>query len=291
MGDGMLDTRLHTFLVLCETMHYTRAAERLCLTQPAVTHQIQSLESHYGVRLFSYEGKTLRLTDAGLRLRGLARSLAYNCAKAEQEMAQPATVSLRVGATKTIGEFVLAPQVERFLRENPAAKFSLLVENTQILLRELERGQLDFALVEGFFDRELYDARPYRREPFVGICAPGHRFAGEAVSLADLLEERLLVREPGSGTRAVLEAALKRRSCVPDSFAGLTTISDFAMIKALVADGLGVSFMYQAAAARELAAGTLAPFSLEGEELWGTFHFVCLKDNAFADAWADWAAP
>lgn len=287
----MLDTRLHTFLVLCETMHYTRAAERLCLTQPAVTHQIQSLEGHFGTRLFVYEGKTLRLTDAGLRLRELARPLAYNCAKLEQIMAQPTAVELHIGATKTIGEFVLAPQVERFLRAHPEARFSLLVENTQILLRELERGQLDFVLVEGFFDRDKYDTRLYRREPFVGVCASNHPFAGRAVPLDALLRERLLVREPGSGTRAVFEAALARRSCSPDSFAGLATISDFAMIKALVADGLGVSFVYRAVAARELAAGALASFSLEGEELWGAFHFVCLKDNGFADAWTDWVTP
>lgn len=61
------------------------------------------------------------------------------------------------------------------------------------------------------------------------------------------------------------------------------------MRKALTANGLGVSFVYQAVAARELAEGTLAAFSLEGGELWGTFHFVCLKDNAFADAWMEWA--
>lgn len=63
------------------------------------------------------------------------------------------------------------------------------------------------------------------------------------------------------------------------------------MLKALTANGLGVSFVYQAVAAYELAEGTLAAFSLEGEDLWGSFHFVCLKDNAFADAWIEWAVP
>ena len=70
----MLDPRWHTFLVLCETMNYTRAAERLCLTQPAVTHHIHYLEAHYGCRLFTYQGKTLRLTPAGARLREFTRS-------------------------------------------------------------------------------------------------------------------------------------------------------------------------------------------------------------------------
>ena len=136
----MLDPRWNTFLVLCETMNYTRAAERLCLTQPAVTHHIHHLEDHYGCRLFTYEGKVLRLTEAGLRLREYTRSLAYNSQKVEEAMAAPAPVSLRVGASKTIGEFVIAPKVERFLREHPEASFSLMVDNTQVLLRALEQG-------------------------------------------------------------------------------------------------------------------------------------------------------
>lgn len=284
----MLDTRLHTFLVLCETMNYTRAAEQLCITQPAVTHHVHFLEDHYGCRLFSYEGKTLRLTDAGLRLRELARSLAYNCDQVEQRMAAPEAVSLRVGATKTIGEYVIAPQVQRFLQAHPTARFSLLVENTQILLRELEGGRLDFALVEGFFDQEKYAAKIYRREAFLGVCAPTHRFAGRAVPFDELVQERLLVREAGSGTRAVFEQALRRRSRTLCSFPSLACISDFAMIKTLVRDGVGVSFLYAAVVERELAAGTLAQFTLEGEPLSGAFHFVCLKDNQFADAWTDW---
>lgn len=284
----MLDPRLHTFLVLCDTMNYTRAAEQLCITQPAVTHHVHFLEDHYGCRLFSYEGKTLHLTDAGLRLRELARSLAYNCGKVEECMASPTVMSLRVGATKTIGEYVVAPQVQRFLRTHPSARFSLLVENTQILLRELEAGRLDFALVEGFFDQEKYAAKMYRREAFLGVCAPTHRFAGRAVPFDELVEERLLVREAGSGTRAVFEQALYRRSRTLRSFPNLACISDFSMIKALVRDGMGVPFLYAAVVERELAAGTLAQFTLEGENLSGAFHFVCLKDNQFADAWADW---
>ena len=284
----MLDTRLHTFLVLCETMNYTCAAERLCITQPAVTHHIHFLEEHYGSRLFSYEGKTLRLTEAGLRLRELARSLAYNSNKIEECMSSPAAVSLRVGATKTIGEYVIAPQVQRFLHMHPDARFSLLVENTQILLRELEGGRLDFALVEGFFDQDKYAAKMYRREAFLGVFAPSHRFAGRAVPLEELLKERLLVREAGSGTRAVFEQALHRRSRTLHSFSNLACISDFSMIKTLVRDGIGVSFLYAAEVEHELAAGTLAQFTLEGENLSGAFHFVCLKDNQFAGAWSEW---
>lgn len=202
-------------------------------------------------------------------------------------MAVPAPLSLHIGASRTIGEFVIAPLVERFLRTHPEASFSLQVDNTQVLLHALEAGQLDFALVEGFFDRSLYDATLWRREDFFGVCAPGHRLAGRTVPLEELTGERLLLREPGSGTRAVFEETLHRAN---RTLRGVSTvsISDFATLKALAADGLGVTFLYAPAAARELAAGTLARFDLAGLPMGGAFYFVCLKDNLFARSWMDW---
>lgn len=284
----MLDQRLNTFLVLCETMNYTRAAERLCLTQPAVTHHIQFLEQHYGCRLFSYSGKTLRLTEAGERLRELARSMSYNSRKIEAMMTTPAPVTLRVGASKTIGEYVIAPKIEQFLREQPEAEFSLVVDNTQALLQALEEGKLDFVMVEGFFDSSRYDARLYRKEAFFGVCAPDHRLAGRTVPLEELAGERLILREPGSGTRAIFEAGLHSRNYTLNHFHGVVTISDFSTIKSLTADGLGVSFLYAPVVEKELKTGTLARFDLEALSMCGAFYFVCLKDNLFAEHWLSW---
>ena len=284
----MLDPRWITFLTVCETMNYTRAARQLCLTQPAVTHHIQYLEEHYGCRLFVYEGKVLRLTEAGLRLRELARSMAYNDRKIEQAMATPEPVSLRVGASKTIGEYVIAPKAARFLKEHPGADFSLLVDNTQVLLRALEAGKLDFVLVEGFFERSRYETRLYRREEFFGVCAPEHRFANRIVPMEELEQERLLLRETGSGTRAIFEEGLRRQNRTLHSFARVTTISDFAVIKSLAAEGLGVSFLYAPVVAQELTQGTLARFELADVPMSGAFYFACLKNNLFADAWNDW---
>lgn len=284
----MLDPRWNTFLVVCETMNYTRAAERLCLTQPAVTHHIHYLEDHYGCRLFSYEGKVLRLTEAGVKLREYTRSLAYNSRKVEESMMAPKPLSLRIGASKTIGEFVVAPKVERFLRDYPEASFSLIVDNTQVLLRMLEAGKLDFVLVEGFFDGSRYETTLYRKEEFFGICPPGHRFAGRAISLTELESERILIREPGSGTRAIFEEALRRENRTLKSYPNVATISDFSTIKSLVADGLGVSFLYAPAVSGELERGELVRFDLAGLPMSGAFSFVCLKDNLFAADWIAW---
>lgn len=284
----MLDPRWNTFLAVCETMNYTRAAERLCLTQPAVTHHIRHLEEHYGCRLFTYEGKVLRLTPEGMRLREFTRSMAYNSRKMDEAMSAKAPMTLRVGASRTIGEYVVAPHVERFLRAHPEAEFSLLVDNTQALLTALEAGRLDFALVEGFFDSARYESRLYRTEEFFGVCRPGHRLAGRVAPLDELPGERLILREEGSGTRAVFEEALRRHNRTLAGFPGVVTISDFAAIKSLVADGLGVSFLYAPVVQRELERGTLARFDLEGMPMRGAFSFVCLRDNLFSGSWEDW---
>ena len=283
----MLDYRLQTFLTLCETMHYTRAAERLCITQPAVTQHIHFLEQHYGCRLFDYQGKTLRLTPAGERLRRLAASLAYNSRKLEEVMSEEEPVRLHVGATKSIGEFVIAPLIRRFLRQNPAAALSLVVDNTQALLRALDQGELDFALVEGFFDKEKYGYRLLRQEQFFGICAPAHPFAGRTVALTDLFAQPLLVREPGSGTRAIFEGVLREHNYTLDSFSRVHEISDFTVLKALAADGLGISFVYAPVAAAECREGTLATFALEDIEIRREFNFVYLHDDLFLDIWQD----
>ena len=284
----MLDPKWNTFLVLCETMNYTRAARQLCLTQPAVTHQIQSLESHYGGRLCVYEKKMLRLTESGERLRDYARSMAYNSRKIEAAMREEAPGSLRVGASKTIGEYVVAPKVGKFLQNHPEAGFSLLVDNTEVLLRLLEEGKLDFVLVEGFFDRERYDAQLFRQEAFFGVCAPGHRLAGRKVPLEEILEERLLLWEEGSGTRAIFEEALHRQNYTLQSFPRVATVSDFATIKSLVSEGLGISFLYAPAVEKEISVGTLAKFELEDAPMSGAFYFVCLKDNLFRRLWEEW---
>lgn len=287
----MLDARINTFLVLCETMNYTRAAERLCITQPAVTHHIHYLEEHYGCRLFSYQGKSLSLTPEGQRLLGLARSLAYNSQKAEEAMSTPSPLTLRVGATKTIGEFVIAPRVKRLIRGHPELSFSLIVENTRYLLHALDSLQLDMALIEGYFDRERYEVLSCCREDFFGVCASTHPFAGRRVTMAQLLEQRIIIREPGSGTRAIFEQLLRRQGYSVESFSRQMTISDFSMIKTILEDSLGVSFLYAPVVEKELEQGRLARFDLEGETLSGAFSLVCLKGNMFAGEWADWLMP
>ncbi len=144
----MLDNRILTFLKLCEKMNYTKTAEALHITQPAVTQHIRYLEEHYGCRLFSYTGKLLKLTEKGELLRRLASEMVANEIGIQKEMArtEEEEIHLRIGATKTIGEFVFPSVMSGFLRENPQHRLHLHVDNTKNLLHMLEKGDLDFTI-------------------------------------------------------------------------------------------------------------------------------------------------
>ena len=147
-----MDQRLETFLTVCATMNYRMAAEQLHLTQPAVTKQIQSLEALYGVRLFTYDSRKLRKTPQGETLEIYALSQRYQDEELRRALKRQEKTSLRIGATKSIGDYILLPQIIRFLKE-PDNELFFTVDNTAHLLAQLEGGELDFVVLEGISTR------------------------------------------------------------------------------------------------------------------------------------------
>ena len=164
-----MDPKLHTFLVLCQTMNYRLAAERLHLSQPAVTKQIQSLEQSLHTKLFYYDGHNLHKTEKCLLLERYAVSQQYQFEELQLAIADKERLTLRIGATKTIGDYVLIDAIENYLKD-PHHELSLVVDNTMHLLQMLDENQLDFAVIEGTFSKTKYDSYLLQMEPFVGIC-------------------------------------------------------------------------------------------------------------------------
>ena len=240
-----MDQKLLTFLTLCRTMNYRRAADALHLTQPAVTKQIQSLESQYGVKLFSYDERKLRKTAQGEILERYAMELQYNDAELARLLAAKPKTLLRIGATKSIGDYILIPEIRRFLAR-PENELFFTVDNTAHLLSQLEAGELDFVVLEGLFDKRRYNHFLLREEPYIGICAADHPWSGRIINLETLFSERLILREPGSGTRNILERELTQQGYTVEAFERRVCISSFKIIRELVASGCGVSFLYEA---------------------------------------------
>ena len=169
----MLDFRMDTFLAVCRHRNYTRAAEELNITQPAVTQHIQYLQSYYGVKLFSYQNKRLALTEEGELLRNAALCMLHDEEKLKRDVKdlRLGRRSIRFGATLTIGEYLLPERLAAYMKRNPRVDVHMLVENTQILLRMINDGELDFAVVEGYFRKSEYDYIIWSQEPYVCVCA------------------------------------------------------------------------------------------------------------------------
>ena len=269
----MIDYRMDTFLTLCECLNYRKTAEKLHITQPAVTQQIQFLEREYGCKLFTYENRRLKKTDAALVLEEYGRAMRHQDQALRQRLRRSDARELKVGATKTIGDYVIPGQVRRYLSDSANA-LTLIVDNTEHLLNLLEQDQLDFVIIEGYFDRDRFDSRLYRREPFVGICKKDHPFAGREVSVPELLGETIIHREEGSGTRAILEQKLKGYNESLNRFRRHICISSFKMILDLVKEGFGVSFVYKVLAESDPEIST---FHIQGEPIVREFNIVYLK--------------
>lgn len=280
----MQDFRVETFLTVCRTMNYTRAAEELSITQPAVSQHVAHLERAYGVPLFTYCNKKLQLTDAGALLRDALATMAHDEHLLRERVRSAATgarVELAVGMTLTAGEYLVAAPLADYLRRHPELHATVRSGGTGELLALLDAGKIDCAFVEGFFDKSAYAWDVFRTERLVCVCAADHEFAAEPVRVEDLFDERLIVRETGSGTRAVLEHALAAQNLTVDGFAHTSVVESLDVIKIFVERDLGISFLYEAAVTRELAAGTLRIVELDGPAIEHDIAFIRLKDSVF----------
>ena len=143
-----MDQKLRTFLTLCQTMNYRIAADKLHLSQPAVTKQIQALENALHTKLFVYDGHTLHKTEKCLLLERYAISMQYQFEELQLVITGRERLKLRVGATKTIGDYVLIDAIKNYL-SYPDHELSLVVDNTKNLLQMLDDNHLDFAIIDG----------------------------------------------------------------------------------------------------------------------------------------------
>jgi len=280
-----MDRKLESFLTVCRTMNYRAAAEKLHLTQPAITKQIQALETEYEAKLFIYDGRRLQKTEKGRLLEAYAQSLEYNYEEMKAAMKEEERLHLRVGATKTIGDFVIDKAIMRYLHK-PEHELTLIVDNTVQLLKGLNENTLDFAIIEGRFDKNRYQFRLFRNEPFIGIrarTAESPENGKREFHIEYLLKETIIVREKGSGTRELFERDLESMGYSLSSFARIIELSSFRLIKKAVREGLGISFMYRSVIGDDDA---FEAFSVPGIQSQHEFNVVSLK-NTPAQAYAE----
>ena len=279
----MLDFRIHTFLCVCKNMNYTKAAEELHITQPAVSQHIHYLENLYEAKLFDYNGKKLYLTDAGKALLQAASTVRHDTQVLKEQISALAQGHeiLSFGATLTVGEFMMPEKLAAYIQDHPDVQLQMQVQNTDELLQLLKLGDIDFAIIEGYFPHMDFDFLPFSKQKFIGVCGPD--YPKEEIQLQDLFKERIILREPGSGSRDIFEHYLTSIHSQLSDFPNITVINNIQAIKQLVMAGCGITFLYEAAVKKELQDGTLLQLPLKDMELTHDISFIWNKGSIYQE--------
>lgn len=280
----MLDYRYETFLVLCVERNYTKTAEKLFITQPAVTQHIQWLEQKYQTKLVTYQNREIRLTAKGQLLNNYLQNLQAQIKKIEGNLAHKETTNkdLNFATTLSIGDDLLPRIIQAFAESDPKLNISCLVENTQQILQQLRVGEIDFALVEGNFPKQEFGYYELSSQPFIAIAASHSQFQKELTyPLSALLSATLITREKGSGSRKILDNLLAEQNYAVEDFSRLLELGSLNSIKELVKNDLGVAFLYEEVVKKELAANTYQKIKIERLETSHSFYFIYLKDSLF----------
>lgn len=282
----MLDFRTETFLTVCQTMNFTAAAKQLNITQPAVSQHIHFLEGQYHTSLFIYRNKQLFLTRSGEILRKHLLTMKNDEKAILEELKSNFTgiETLSIGVTMTIGEYAIVDKLANFLIHHPEINIHLHYDNTFQLLKLLDHGQISMAIVEGNYPKENYSHKKYSTEDYIAVCAASHHFfTDHPHTVNDLLYERLLVREKGSGTRNILEQSLIAHGLHISDFIHYTQVENMHTIIDLLKKDCGISFLYKIAVENELQSGRLREISLDDFKMQHDFNIIWEKHSIYTD--------
>ncbi|MGD0463102.1 MAG: LysR family transcriptional regulator [Tepidisphaeraceae bacterium] len=251
-------TQLAAFTAVAEAGGFTKGAQRLMVSQPAVSLQVAELETALKATLFDRLPRGVRLTAAGELLLGYARRIDSLEHEAESAIANLLGLSrgkLVVGASLTIGSYLLPATLGRFRYKYPQIELVMEIANTHQIERMLLENRLDLAFTEGLVPSDVLAAQIIQEDRLVPIAPPRHSILKhKRITAAMLCREELILREPGSGTREVIENALAKRKLTVKP---LMSLGSAEAIKRAVQAGIGLSIVSELTIGSEVSAGTL----------------------------------
>ena len=278
---------LALFRAVAEAGGFSRAAGIIHVSQPAISMQVAELEESVGTPLFDRLPRGARLTDAGQTLLGYAQRIGTLEAEAERAMQELRGLSrgrLALGASTTIGSYLLPSVLGDFRRLHPAVELQLTIANTEEIKDRLLDRTLDLGLTEGIppQDDDL-NTRVFSQDDLIVIAPQNHRFAANApgkrhpkpITARQLCTQPMIVREPGSGTREVIDRALA--ACHTQATDVALTLSTTEAIKRAVAAGLGLAIVSRLCVGLELAGGSLFEVPVRELKLRRPLHELTLR--------------
>jgi DNA-binding transcriptional LysR family regulator len=262
----MADRRLQVFHAVAKHLSFTKAAEALFMTQPAVTFQIRQLEEHFNTRLFDRAHGRIALTPAGQvaldyaeRILGMSAELDTRLKEMSGQVAGP----LLIGASTTIAEFLLPQILGEFKSRYPGVVPRLFVANSEAVQARIAERTLDLGFIEGESHLPSLVTDVCCDDELQVVCAPAHPLAKlGSVPPKTLTEHAYITREPGSGTREVIDHYLQKSGVAPDTMQVVMELGSPEALKGLVATGLGFTIMSRTTVAKETQLGQLVRIPL-----------------------------
>lgn len=280
----MENFRLKVFRTVAEAMSFRKAAEMLHLSQPAVSQQIRALEEEARVRLFDRaggdgHGSQIALTEAGRVLLGYANRAAAVMAEAERALASlnhEVTGELRLGASTTVAQYLLPRILGAFLKQYPHVRMSVVSGNTEEIAEAVAEEKVALGIIEGPPMRRDVKTEPMAPDELVLIVSPSHMWAQRkgAIPVEDLGTVPLLLRERGSGSRRVVERALKDAGLPLKSLKVAMELDSTEAIISGVEAELGVGFVSRWAVGKVLRLGSVKVVKVQGLRIVREFSFV-----------------
>jgi DNA-binding transcriptional LysR family regulator len=262
----MADRRLQVFHAVAKHLSFTKAAEALFMTQPAVTFQIRQLEEHFDTRLFDRAHGRIALTAAGQVALEYAEKILGMSAELDtrlKEMSGQVAGPLLIGASTTIAEFMLPQVLGEFKSRYPGVVPRLFVANSEAVQARIAERTLDLGFIEGESHLPSLVTDTCSEDELQVVCAPSHPLAkAGSVAPKALTEHAYISREPGSGTREVIDHYLQKAGVSPDTLQVVMELGSPEALKGLAATGLGFAIMSRATVAKETQLGQLVRIPL-----------------------------
>ena len=279
----MEDHKLRVFCAVAETKSFSKASEVIHLTQPAVSLQIQAMEELYETRLFDRSGNSINLTPAGEILYKRAKEILALYAEAQHNISEITGAikgSLSIGASSTIGNYLLPHIIAAFKKKVPQVNISLVVSNTKTITERLNAGEIDIALVEGDVSKQRFSVETLISDELVVTMSPAHPWAERrSLSAIELTKEPLILREEGSGTRQIILKHLEEHGIKLDQLKIALVMGSTEAIKGAVEEGLGVSIMSGWAVRKWIKLGLLKVATFKDLKFHRNFTIISPKRN------------
>jgi len=274
----MFDYKLHIFLTVATRLSFSKSAEELHITQPAITRHIKQLEDHFNQKLFERKGNSIALTNAGMVLLNHCKKLFRQHKDLEFDMnslIDKTEGNLRIAASTTLAQYLLPEFLAKFNKKFPKIKVTLLSVNTSSVEKEVLADNVEIGFIEGFSKNRELAYHPFLKDEIVLVIARGHSlYNTAAINMNELKKLPLVLREKGSGTLEFILEGLKKEAISEIDLQVQMYLGSSESIKSYLKDKESASFLSRHTILDELVSGELGVLDINNFHINRDFNYI-----------------